>query len=251
NKKLIKKNEIEERENEKLSNRQMRQLLMKNKKNQKRKKQNNKNVPNNEDISNDDSNDDSTDIINENKNLENIQNDKNDKNTNNVSNTDETDLEIKKSEDGKYEPQIVEYCKVCGAPYEYCEYGDSFSKCKEENKDKYNYNSTNTNGDDKNNKKQAKKATQQITQKIKIQKTSRAKKKVVTVVTGLHTYTKLDKMAKIFARFYACGASVIRGTNNGPDQIDIQGDVEYNLKEVIMKHCPELTEDLFVILPPK
>lgn len=241
-----------EGDNEKLSNRQIRQLLMKSKKEQKRKKQNTKNVDTNkniqidEDMLNEDTNDGSHDNADKDKNIKDIQNDKN---TDNI--PVESCVEKNENEDSEYKPQVVEYCKVCGVPYEYCEYGDSFSKCKEENKDKYNYDITDTNGDAKSNKRQTKKTPPQVTQKIKIQKTSRAKKKVVTVVTGLHAYVKLDKMAKIFSRFYACGASVIKGSNGSPDQIDIQGDVEHNLIEVIMKHCPELTEDRFVILPPK
>ncbi|SCQ16897.1 translation initiation factor SUI1, putative [Plasmodium ovale] len=154
----------------------------------------------------------------------------------------------------RFEPVHVEYCKgehsVCGMPYEYCEYGTSFKECKEENKEKYNYDVLN-NSTEGVAKKQGKKPTQSVTHKITIQKTTRARKKVVTVVTGLHAYVKLDKMAKIFSRFYACGSSVIKGANNNPDQIDIQGDVEHNIVEIIMKNCPEVTEDLFVILPSK
>ncbi|SBT48021.1 translation initiation factor SUI1, putative [Plasmodium ovale wallikeri] len=206
----------------------------------------------------------------------------------------------------RFEPVHVEYCKgehsgaiqrcdtavrysVCGMPYEYCEYGTSFKECKEENKEKYNYDVLN-NGTEGAAKKQGKKPTQSVsvpvhaacvrlcknaycsqqsyfsmfaslcmshvTQKITIQKTTRARKKVVTVVTGLHAYVKLDKMAKIFSRFYACGSSVIKGANNNPDQIDIQVSVsrktiQHNIVEIIMKNCPEVTEDLFVILPSK
>lgn len=50
---------------------------------------------------------------------------------------------------------------VCGVPYEYCEYGNSFNECKEENKDKYNYDMT-TNNTENNNKKQAKKPSQNV-----------------------------------------------------------------------------------------
>lgn len=147
-------------------------------------------------------------------------------------------------------PVIVEYCKICSMPYEYCEYGKFYDECREENKDKYNYD-TSSIVIDSDVKKKVKRPEKPTNTKITIQKTSRAKKKVVTVVTGLHAYVKLEKMSKIFSKTFACGASVIKGTNNFPDHVDIQGDVGNSVMEVIMKNCPEITEDKFVILAPK
>ncbi|CAD2104343.1 translation initiation factor SUI1, putative [Plasmodium vinckei lentum] len=230
--------EENEEEPEKISNRKLRYLKMKDKKDEKinKKKQSSKtnstNIKNNQ---------------NDDKNINTSQSDLKDDNNINQNNTAEDDIINNES---IYQPIQVEYCKVCGVPYEYCEYGNSFNECKEENKDKYNYDMA-TNSTENNNKKQAKKPSQNISQKITIQKTTKARKKTVTVVKGLHAYTKLDKMAKIFSKFYACGASVIKGTNNAQDQIDIQGDVEHNIVDVIMKNCPEITDDIFVILPPK
>ncbi|SOV78480.1 translation initiation factor SUI1, putative [Plasmodium reichenowi] len=226
----------EKKKKEKISQKKLRYLKMKDKKEEKKKKKQNSKLNNkNEDES---SNKKDNDI----NNKEHVNNDNNNNNNNN-------DVSLKDDKHDKYEPVIVEYCKVCGMPYEYCEYGNSFNECKEENKDKYNYDALNSNVEV--NKKQTKKPSKNVSQKITIQKTTRAKKKVVTVVTGLHPYIKLEKMAKIFSKFYACGSSVIKGANNNPDQIDIQGDVEHNIVEVIMKNCPELTEDSFSILPSK
>ncbi|KYN99226.1 translation initiation factor SUI1, putative [Plasmodium reichenowi] len=225
----------EKKKKEKISQKKLRYLKMKDKKEEKKKKKQNSKLNNkNEDES---SNKKDNDI----NNKEHVNNDNSNNNNNNDS--------LKDDKHDKYEPVIVEYCKVCGMPYEYCEYGNSFNECKEENKDKYNYDALNSNVEV--NKKQTKKPSKNVSQKITIQKTTRAKKKVVTVVTGLHPYIKLEKMAKIFSKFYACGSSVIKGANNNPDQIDIQGDVEHNIVEVIMKNCPELTEDSFSILPSK
>ncbi|CAD51238.1 hypothetical protein PFAG_02026 [Plasmodium falciparum Santa Lucia] len=225
----------EKKKKEKISQKKLRYLKMKDKKEEKKKKKQNSKMNNkNEDES---SNKKDNDI----NNKEHVNNDN--------SNNNNDDVSLKDDKHDKYEPVIVEYCKVCGMPYEYCEYGNSFNECKEENKDKYNYDALNSNVEV--NKKQTKKPTKNVSQKITIQKTTRAKKKVVTVVTGLHPYIKLEKMAKIFSKFYACGSSVIKGANNNPDQIDIQGDVEHNIVEVIMKNCPELTEDSFSILPSK
>lgn len=147
-------------------------------------------------------------------------------------------------------PVMVEYCKICSMPYEYCEYGKFYDECREENKDKYNYD-TSSIVIDLDVKKKMKRPEKPTNTKITIQKTSRAKKKVVTVVTGLHAYVKLEKMSKIFSKTFACGASVIKGTNNFPDHVDIQGDVGSSVMEVIMKNCPEITEDKFVFLAPK
>ncbi|CRH02508.1 translation initiation factor SUI1, putative [Plasmodium relictum] len=232
----------EQEEQEKISHRRLRYLKMKDKKEEKkRNKQNTKTA-----INNKSKNDNENEIKrNDNNNIikEDETNSRNDENQNTAYNNLDKDKK-------KYEPVNVEYCKICGMPYEYCEYGKFYNECKEENKEKYNYDIMNNEADN-NNKKQTKKIPKVANQKITIQKTTRARKKVVTVVTGLHTYAKLEKMAKIFSRFYACGSSVIKGTNNNPDQIDIQGDVEQNIAEVIMKNCPEVTEDKFVFLPPK
>ncbi|GAW83462.1 translation initiation factor SUI1 [Plasmodium gonderi] len=249
--------EGEESGQEKISQRKLRYLKMKDKKEEKKRKKQGTKASNNKNIIDNSSQIKNNDIKDEHKNGENSQDDEN---TNDASNNlkenngevgnplGESHLKMKGK---KYEPCIVEYCKVCGMPYEYCEYGNSFNQCKEENKEKYNYDIL-KNNTETTNKRQTKKPLQNTTQKITIQKTTRARKKVVTVIVGLHTYVKLDKMAKIFSRFYACGASVIKGSsNNAPDQIDIQGDVEHNIVDIIMKNCPEIPEDVFVILPPK
>ncbi|SPJ09867.1 translation initiation factor SUI1, putative [Plasmodium sp. DRC-Itaito] len=228
----------ERKKKEKISQKKLRYLKMKDKKEEKKKKKQNSklNNKNEDELSKKKDND-----------INNKEHYVNNDNSNNNNNNDAVSLKDDKHD--KYEPVIVEYCKVCGMPYEYCEYGNSFNECKEENKDKYNYDALNSKVEV--NKKQTKKPSKNLSQKITIQKTTRAKKKVVTVVTGLHPYIKLEKMAKIFSKFYACGSSVIKGVNNNPDQIDIQGDVEHNIVEVIMKNCPELTEDSFSILPSK
>ncbi|KJP85491.1 hypothetical protein AK88_04887 [Plasmodium fragile] len=247
--------EGEESGQEKISQRKLRYLKMKDKKEEKkRKKQGMKGASNKNDV---DSNskiksNDSKDEQKGRDNLpdgENANDASNNLNENNEDQNASSEMPLK-NKATKCEPVIVDYCKVCGMPYEYCEYGNSFSQCKEANKEKYNYDIVKGDGET-SNKRQTKKAPQNATQKITIQKTTRARKKVVTVVVGLHTYVKLDKMAKIFSRFYACGASVIKGANGAPDQIDIQGDVEHNIVEVIMKNCPEIPEGVFVMMPPK
>lgn len=248
--------EGEESGQEKISQRKLRYLKMKDKKEEKKRKKQgtkgagNKNVvENNSKVKSNDSKDEQKngDTTRDDENANDVSNNLNENNEEDHNALSGSPLRNKET---KYEPVLVDYCKVCGMPYEYCEYGNSFSQCKEENKEKHNYDIVKGDGE-MSNMRQSKKTPQNATEKITIQKITRARKKVVIVVVGLHTYVKLDKMAKIFSRFYACGASVIKGTNGAPDQIDIQGNVEHNIVEVIMKNCPEIPEGVFVTLPPK
>lgn len=246
--------QTEKEETEKVSNRAMKLQKNKNKRDEKKKnKQNAKNKKEKEKNDNVINNADSgKNTIEENLPTleeENTDNDEaNDKNNNDTIADDGNKSEIKNKK--IVLPIIVEYCKICSMPYEYCEYGNFYDECREENKDKYNYDISNI-VIDTTAKKKVKRPEKPTNTKITIQKTVRAKKKVVTVVTGLHVYAKLDKMSKIFAKTFACGASVIKGTNNFPDHVDIQGDVGNSVVEVIMKNCPEITEDKFIFLAPK
>ncbi|ANQ10306.1 Uncharacterized protein PCOAH_00039850 [Plasmodium coatneyi] len=248
--------EGEESGQEKISQRKLRYLKMKEKKEEekKQKKRGTKGASNKNDVEGNSKV--KNDYKDEQKDGGNLRDDENandassNLNENNEEDQNAASESPLRNKAAKCEPVLVDYCKVCGMPYEYCEYGNSFTQCKEANKEKYNYDIVKGDGET-SNKRQSKKTPQNATQKITIQKTTRARKKVVTVVVGLHTYVKLDKMAKIFSRFYACGASVIKGANGAPDQIDIQGDVEHNIVEVIMKNCPEIPEGVFVTLPPK
>ncbi|XP_065055195.1 density-regulated protein-like [Rhopilema esculentum] len=152
-------------------------------------------------------------------------------------------------------PLNVLYCGVCGLPPEFCEYGPDFDKCKAwlEQHDPSlltsiaNMNLDSAEGDDKDNKKrqtrggkanrQAKKKT--AVQKITITKEQRSKKKTVTVVNGLSTFEiDLKKASKLFANKFSCGSSV-----TGDDEIVIQGDVSYDLIELIQSHWPEVDDD--------
>lgn len=45
---------------------------------------------------------------------------------------------------------------------------------------------------------------------------------------------KLDDAAKKFKKKFACGCSVVKGDNGQPDTVDVQGDCEYDLVELIM-----------------
>ncbi|PHJ16087.1 translation initiation factor sui1 protein [Cystoisospora suis] len=71
--------------------------------------------------------------------------------------------------------------------------------------------------------------------KVTIQRQSRAKRKTATVITGLDLFgVKLDKAAKLFSKQYACGASVAKNVPGQPPQIEVQGDVEEEIAELIV-----------------
>eukprot|EP00794_Sanderia_malayensis_P013981 gene13981-15439_t len=152
-------------------------------------------------------------------------------------------------------PITVLYCGVCGVPPEYCEYGSEYEKCKkwleDFNPDMLETMKTLTVGDeesgDKDGKKrqtrggkanrQAKKKT--AIQRVVISKEQRSKKKSVTIVVGLSTFEiDLKKAAKLFANKFSCGSSV-----TGEDEIVIQGDVSYDVVELIQNTWPEIDDD--------
>jgi len=87
---------------------------------------------------------------------------------------------------------------------------------------------------------------------VTIQRVSRAKRKTATVVIGLeHFGVKLDKASKFFSKQFACGSSVIKGIPGQPDQVEIQGDVEDSLGEVITKNFPDVPLEKLVYLRAK
>lgn len=75
--------------------------------------------------------------------------------------------------------------------------------------------------------------------KISIKRETRSKKKCVTIVKGLSTFS-IDnkKAAKAFANKFSCGSSV-----TGDDEIVIQGDVADDLIDFIQEKWPEVEDD--------
>ncbi|KAK7696114.1 hypothetical protein QCA50_000757 [Cerrena zonata] len=156
-------------------------------------------------------------------------------------------------------PLEVHYCQVCTFPLEYCEFGSSFTKCKEsllkEDPDVYNkfyseealqakLGTLSLEAQTKLEKdtaakeaKAEKKADAALKKKmasqVTIKRIARNKNKYVTAVHGLEAFgVDLKKAAKQFAQKFATGASVTKN-NQGFDEIVVQGDVSGDIVEMI------------------
>jgi len=181
----------------------------------------------------------------------------------------DVDGENTTEKDFRYPLNVIN-CGICGLPPEYCEFGTEteFDKCKvwigkhcpevypdlfelkEEGKGKANGRSK-VDEDSEN---------QVVTAKVKAQKPGRkakpeevilslAKKKgrnVVTVVTGLDLFDlKLDDIAKMCKKKYACGASVLKSADQR-DTIEIQGDRREDFAEVLRDKYKVAPDKLFI-----
>ena len=78
----------------------------------------------------------------------------------------------------------------------------------------------------------------EVERHVGVYRSSRAKKKVLTVVTGLSTYgVDLKEAVKFFSSKFACGSSIVDG------DVVIQGDVRDDLFDIIPERWPEIDED--------
>ncbi|CRL04551.1 CLUMA_CG017623, isoform A [Clunio marinus] len=159
-------------------------------------------------------------------------------------------------------PISVSYCGNCTMPIEYCEFWPSpeYEKCKkwlEKNLpnefaklDVKGESSEPAAGEEEEKKRQKrggkgmikankKKDDADKDRKVCLSRAPRGKKKSVTVVTGLATFSvDLKVAAKFFGTKFACGSSV-----TGDDEIVIQGDVKDDLFDLIPEKWPEIAED--------
>ncbi|GMH41430.1 hypothetical protein BSKO_09340 [Bryopsis sp. KO-2023] len=145
------------------------------------------------------------------------------------------------------EPVVVEYDPVTGVPSEFNEYLPP--ECFEYKRYKASLEGPEaleklTLKDDDGNEiekqlpggKVKKKKKQEIVMEI----STRSKKKSVTTVTGLEGFgIKLAEASKIFGKKFASGASVVKLPSGG-EQLDIQGDVSYDLPDFLLKKYKEL-----------
>ena len=70
---------------------------------------------------------------------------------------------------------------------------------------------------------------------IVLERSVRNKRKCITTVSGLDTFgIKLPEAAKLLGKKFACGSSVVKDAA-GRDQIDVQGDFQFEIAELIMK----------------
>ncbi|KAI1795030.1 eukaryotic translation initiation factor 1-like protein [Ganoderma leucocontextum] len=161
-------------------------------------------------------------------------------------------------------PKQVLYCEVCTYPVEFCEFGSSFTRCKEwlQKTDQALYDhfyseealqakigtlslEAQVKLDKETAKKEAKaeaKADAALKKKMRysptciqvtIKRIERNKRKHVTAIHGLEAFdVDLKKAAKFFAQKFATGASVTKNPQ-GLDEIVVQGDVSGEIVEMI------------------
>uniref|UniRef100_A0A0D3EKM7 Translation machinery-associated protein 22 n=1 Tax=Oryza barthii TaxID=65489 RepID=A0A0D3EKM7_9ORYZ len=159
-------------------------------------------------------------------------------------------------------PVRVLYCGVCGLPAEYCEFGPDFERCKpwlranapgvypdELLASSSSAAAGSTSAGDASASKQEEvkrlpggKVKKKDKQEVVIEKIVRNKRKCVTVVKGLELFgVKLSDASKKLGKKFATGASVVKGPTE-KEQIDVQGDISYDIVEFITDTWPDVPE---------
>ncbi|XP_057506677.1 translation machinery-associated protein 22-like [Actinidia eriantha] len=175
----------------------------------------------------------------------------------------------------KPQPVRVLYCGVCGLPAEYCEFGPDFEKCKpwlvQNAPDLYpdllkdaNANdadkvsdqlqstsiavgTASSGGSSTSKPEEVKrlpggKIKKKERQEVIIEKVVRNKRKSITTVKGLELFgVKLSDASKKLGKKFATGASVVKGPTE-KEQIDVQGDISYDIVEFITETWPDVPE---------
>ncbi|CAO2181257.1 unnamed protein product, partial [Urochloa humidicola] len=179
-------------------------------------------------------------------------------------------------------PVRVLYCGVCGLPAEYCEFGPDFERCKPwlrehapgvypdeliassssggggGDVDKVGERLQGVGISDGSTSSAAGYASSSKPEEVKrlpggkvkkkekqevvIEKIVRNKRKCVTVVKGLELFgVKLSDASKKLGKKFATGASVVKGPTE-KEQIDVQGDISYDIVEFITDTWPDVPE---------
>uniref|UniRef100_A0A7S2RD20 SUI1 domain-containing protein n=2 Tax=Rhizochromulina marina TaxID=1034831 RepID=A0A7S2RD20_9STRA len=148
----------------------------------------------------------------------------------------------------------VLYCSICGLPPDYCEFGPDVEKCRpwlEQHApwallgDALVEDMADMELGDKKKKKskrggqgRKKALVDESKQRVTVSRSSRGGKKVVTHLVGLEFFPglKLKETAKTLGKRFACSTSV-KDTPTGEKDIQIQGDVLYDIKDVLGQLC--------------
>ncbi|XP_024979879.1 translation machinery-associated protein 22-like isoform X1 [Cynara cardunculus var. scolymus] len=174
----------------------------------------------------------------------------------------------------KPQPVQVLYCGVCGLPAEYCEFGPDFEKCKPwliqnaaqiypdllqganaKEVDRVSNqlqsssiaDGTSVYGSSAPKQEPVKKLPggkikKKEKQEVIIEKVTRNKRKSITTLKGLDLFgVKLSDASKKLGKKFATGASVVKGPTE-KDQIDVQGDIAYDIVEFITHTWPDVPE---------
>ncbi|XP_075489617.1 translation machinery-associated protein 22-like [Primulina tabacum] len=168
----------------------------------------------------------------------------------------------------KPEPVRVSYCGVCGLPAEYCEFGSDFDKCKpwliqnapelypdlvKEAGTELLSTSISSNGSSSQPKEEVKrlpggKIKKKEKPEVIIEKVTRNKRKCITTVKGLELFgVKLNDASKKLGKKFATGASVVKGPTE-KEQIDVQGDIVYDIVEFITDTWPDVSETVIFFI---
>ncbi|KAK4391800.1 Translation machinery-associated protein 22 [Sesamum angolense] len=158
----------------------------------------------------------------------------------------------------KPQPVQVLYCGVCGLPAEYCEFGPDFEKCKpwliqnapdlypdlikeagagdaDKVSDQLQSTSISSDGSSKPKEEVKRlpggKIKKKEKQEVIIEKVTRNKRK----------WIKLNDASKKLGKKFATGASVVKGPTE-KEQIDVQGDIAYDIVEFITDTWPDVPE---------
>ncbi|XP_002730386.1 density-regulated protein homolog [Saccoglossus kowalevskii] len=165
------------------------------------------------------------------------------------------DVEDVPQKDVSYPRKLI-YCGECTMPLEFCEFHPNYEKCKkwlEKNlPDQFDAlmrlsEDDPTAGGEGEKKKQKRGGRGMIKtrkktgpQKVTIARMQRNKRKYVTVVRGLSTFDiDLKVASKHFANRFATGSSV-----TGDDEIVIQGDVTYDIIDVVQDKWAEIEDEM-------
>jgi len=159
------------------------------------------------------------------------------------------------------EPMV--YCSVCGLPPDFCQYGPSWGKCKPVCMEKFPQYYPELSGVSLEDAKKSAEAAgakskekllpggkkkRELSPHVTIKKLTRGGRKCVTTVTGLDGFdVNLQEVAKLFKKKFACGASVEKGEAGQPDSVDIQGDVEYDIVELLEKEYSNIPADKITV----
>ncbi|KAK9073704.1 hypothetical protein SSX86_006298 [Deinandra increscens subsp. villosa] len=171
-------------------------------------------------------------------------------------------------------PFHVLYCGICGLPAEYCEFGPDFGKCKpwliqnapqlypdliqdsnskevDRVSDQLQSSSitdgTGPSGSSVSKQEPVKrlpggKIKKKEKLEVIIEKVTRNKRKSITTIKGLELFgIKLSDASKKLGKKFATGASVVKGPTE-KDQVDVQGDIAYDIVEFITDTWPDVPE---------
>ncbi|CAI0448417.1 unnamed protein product [Linum tenue] len=84
-------------------------------------------------------------------------------------------------------------------------------------------------------------------QEVVIEKIVRNKRKCITIIKGLDLFgIKLSDASKKLGKKFATGASVVKGPTD-KEQIDVQGDIAYDVVEFITDTWPDVPESAITL----